>query len=219
MDHILNDIEVRIIGSLIEKEITTPEYYPLTLNALTRACSQKNNRNPVVSFDEETVFRALDGLTFHKDLVKRVISDDSRVPKYRQAFAEALGLSGSETAALCILMLRGPQTVGEIRGRSERLYAFAGLEEVEATLNALMTREGRPLAVKLPRQPGTKESRYAHLLSGEVEVEEVEIQEPAALEIRAENERIDNLEAEVASLRRELQELRQDFIEFKKQFE
>ena len=219
MDPILNDIEVRIVGSLMEKEITTPEYYPLTLNALSRACSQKSNRNPVISLDEKTVFRALDGLTFEKDLVKRVISDDSRVPKYRQALTEALGLDGAETAVLCILMLRGPQTVGEIRGRTERLYEFGDLEAVEVTLGGLMEREGGALAVRLPRLPGTKEFRYAHLLGGEIEVEEIEVLEPAALEVRAENERIAGLEGEMEALRQELQELKREFTEFRKQFE
>ncbi len=219
MDHILNDIEVRILGSLIEKEHTTPEYYPLTLNALTRACNQKSNRHPVVSYDEKTVVRVLDDLAFNKQLVRRVISDDSRVPKYRHTVLEALDLNQQELAALCVLVLRGPQTVGEIRGRTERLYAFENLEEVETALQGLTEREPRPLVMRLPRQPGRKEARYAHLLSGDVEQEEAELLEPAAVEVRADNERIDKLETDLEVLRDEFQDLKQQFAEFRKQFE
>ena len=218
MQHILNVIEVRILGSLMEKEKTTPEYYPLTLNALTRACNQKNNRNPVVSFDEKTVAATLDTLGFHKDLTKRILSDDSRVPKYRHDLTETLNLTDAELSALCVLMLRGPQTLGEIRGRTERLHPFESLEEVEQTLQALITREP-PLATQLPRQMGRKEARFAHLLSGEVETEEPDIAEPAVLEIRADNERMDQLEGEVQSLKGELQDLKDQFTAFKQQFE
>jgi uncharacterized protein YceH (UPF0502 family) len=154
----LNPIEVRILGALLEKEVTTPEYYPLTLNALTRACNQKSNREPVVDFDENTVLQALAGLTFDKDLAKRVISDDSRVPKYRHALTEKLHLTRPEAATLCVLMLRGPQTLGEIRGRTERLYDFDHVEAVETTLQGLMERASGPLVTKLPRQPGRKEA-------------------------------------------------------------
>ncbi|MCZ6633011.1 MAG: YceH family protein [bacterium] len=218
MQHILNVIEVRILGSLMEKEKTTPEYYPLTLNALTRACNQKNNRNPVVSFDEKTVAATLDTLGFHKDLTKRILSDDSRVPKYRHDLTKTLNLTDAELAALCVLMLRGPQTLGEIRGRTERLHPFESLEEVEQTLQALITREP-PLATQLPRQMGRKEARFAHLLSGEVETEEPDITEPAVLEIRADNQRMDQLEGEVQSLKGELQDLKDQFTAFKQQFE
>jgi len=219
MEHILNDIEVRIVSALMEKEKTTPEHYPLSLNALSRACSQKSNRHPVMNLDEQVVAEALDGLTFHKNLVKRVISDDSRVPKYRHALTEALGLEEAEHATLCILMLRGPQTLGEIRGRTERLHAFAGLDDVESTLNRLAERQERPLVTRLPRQPGTKESRYAHLLGGEVSVEEADIVEPAVLEVRAGSERLDQLEEEVQALRQELQALRDHFDRFRSQFD
>ena len=219
MDQILTQVEVRVLGSLIEKEITTPEYYPLTLNALVNACNQLSNRDPVVSFDERTVARALESLREKK--LAWMVTGIGRVPKYEHNFSEALKLAEQELAVLCVLMLRGPQTVGEIRGRTGRLYEFKELEEVELTLQALMTADP-PLAVKLPRQPGTKESRYAHLLAGEVQVEEREVAprlEPATLEVRQENERIAKLEEELAHVRGELAELKQQFVDFKKQFE
>ena len=219
MDQILTQVEVRVLGSLIEKEITTPEYYPLTLNALVNACNQLSNRDPVVSFDERTVARALESLREKK--LAWMVTGIGRVPKYEHRFAEALQLAEQELAVLCVLMLRGPQTVGEIRGRTGRLYEFKELEEVELTLQALLSAEPA-LVVKLPRQPGTKESRYAHLLAGEVHVEEREAParlEPATLEVRQENERIAKLEEELAQVRGELSELKQQFLEFKKQFE
>lgn len=219
MDQILTQVEVRVLGSLIEKEITTPEYYPLTLNALVNACNQLSNRDPVVSFDERTVARAIESLREKK--LAWMVTGIGRVPKYEHNFSEALKLAEQELAVLCVLMLRGPQTVGEIRGRTGRLYEFKELEEVELTLQALMSAES-PLAVRLPRQPGTKESRYAHLLAGEIHVEEHEAPtrlEPATLEVRQENERIAKIEEEMAQVRGELAELKQQFIDFKKQFE
>lgn len=219
MDQTLTPVEVRVLGSLIEKEITTPEYYPLSLNALTNACNQISNRDPVVSFDEKTVTRALESLR-EKKLVW-MVTGVGRVPKYEHRFTEALKLAEQEAAALCVLMLRGPQTVGEIRGRTGRLYEFKELEEVDLTLQSLMTAEP-PLIVKLPRQPGTKESRYAHLLAGEVQIEEREVAprlEPATLEVHQENERLARLEEELAEVRAELAELKHQFIDFKKQFE
>ncbi|HKP88325.1 MAG TPA: YceH family protein [Blastocatellia bacterium] len=221
MDAILNAVEVRVIGSLIEKQITTPEYYPLTLNALVNACNQISNRDPVVSYDEKTVVRALDSLR-EKQLAWMVTGAGSRVPKYEHRLAEALRLAEQELAALCVLMLRGPQTVGEIRGRAARMYEFKELDEVEMTLQSLMTAEPRPLITKLPRQAGMKESRYAHLLSGEVRIEEPQAAprlEAATIEVRAENERIARLEGEVERLRHELAELKELFLDFKKQFE
>jgi hypothetical protein len=215
----LNPIEVRILGALMEKEVTTPEYYPLTLSALTRACNQKSNREPVVDFDEKTVVQALDGLTFARDLAKRVISDDSRVPKYRHALTEKLRLTRPETAVLCVLMLRGPQTLGEIRGRTERLYDFENIEAVETTLQGLMAHASGPLVAKLPRQLGRKEARYAHLLGGDIAQEEQDVLEPAARDMRAENNRLEALEQEVAALAEELEALKQAFMEFKKQFD
>ena len=221
MDATLNAVEARVIGSLMEKQITTPEYYPLTLNALVNACNQISNRDPVVSYDEKTVVRALESLR-EKQLAWMVTGAGSRVPKYEHRLTEALSLAEQEVAALCVLILRGPQTVGEIKGRTTRMYEFKELEEVEMTLQSLANAEPRPLVVKLPRQPGTKESRYAHLLSGEVHIEEHAAAprlEAATLEVHAENERIDGLARQVETLQQELAELKEQFIDFKKQFE
>ncbi len=219
MNEILTPIEVRVLGSLIEKEITTPEYYPLTLNALTNACNQISNRDPVVSFDDRTVARSLESLREKK--LAWMVTGVGRVPKYEHRVTESLQLAAQEVAVLCVLMLRGPQTVGEIRGRTGRLYEFKELEEVDLTLQALMAAQP-PLVLRLPRQSGTKESRYAHLLAGEVQVEEREVAprlEPATLEVRQENERLARLEGEMAQARRELEDLKQQFFEFKRQFE
>src|SRR5215216_5838756 len=210
---ILNPVEVRVLGSLVEKQITTPEYYPLTLNALTNACNQISNRDPVVSLDERTVVRAIESLR-EKQLVW-MVTGSGRVPKYEHRLTEALRLAEQEVAVLCVLMLRGPQTAGEIRSRTGRLYEFQELSEVELTLEALTTAEPGPLVVKLPRQAGMKESRHAHLLSGEVRFEPQESAprlEAAALEVRAENERIARLEENLESVRQELTELKQQFL-------
>jgi uncharacterized protein len=219
VDQILNSVEVRVLGSLIEKEITTPEYYPLTLNALVNACNQISNRDPVASFDEKTVARALESLREKK--LAWMVTGVGRVPKYEHRFAEAFQLAAQEIAVLCVLMLRGPQTVGEIRGRTGRLYEFKELEEVDLTLQALMAAQP-PFVMRLPRQPGTKEARYAHLLAGEVHVEERQPTsriEPATVEVRQENERLAALEAELVQVRADLTELQQQFLEFKRQFE
>jgi uncharacterized protein len=219
VDQILNSVEVRVLGSLIEKEITTPEYYPLTLNALVNACNQISNRDPVVSFDEKTVARALESLREKK--LAWMVTGVGRVPKYEHRFAEAFQLAAQEIAVLCVLMLRGPQTVGEIRGRTGRLYEFKELEEVDLTLQALMAAQS-PFVMRLPRQPGTKEARYAHLLAGEVHVEERQPTsriEPVTVEVRQENERLAALEADLVQVRADLTELQQQFLEFKRQFE
>jgi hypothetical protein len=224
LDSILNEVEVRVVGSLVEKQLTTPEYYPLTLNALTHACNQLSNRDPVVSYDERTVVRALDSLR-EKRLAVVVHASDSRVPKYKHLMMEAFGFTTQqELALMCVLMLRGAQTLGEIRARSGRLYSFKDLSETEATLEALIKREPQPLVVRLPRLPGQKEARFAHLLAGEVEQEEREAAAPtraeaATVAVRAEDERIARLEAEVARLRAELDVIKGQFDDFKKQFE
>ena len=204
MNHTLTDAEVRVLGSLIEKEITTPDYYPLSLNALVAACNQSSNRNPVVHYDEDTVTQTLDTLR-EKKLVHLIARGDSRVIKYRHVLYEAMNMGRPDIAALCVLMLRGPQTIGEIRTRSNRLYDFASLEQMETTINGLMATVP-PLVARLSRQAGQKEVRYAHLLSGEVRLSENEI----APEI--EPDRISKLEKEVEDLRR-------DFDEFRKKFE
>ena len=221
MEALLNSVEVRVLGALIEKEITTPEYYPLTLNSLTTACNQKSNRDPVVSLEEKAVVRALESLR-EKGLARQVSGVDMRVPKHYHLFDEKMGLTRPQVAALCVLMLRGPQTVGEIRGRSGRLYEFAGLEEVERVLVELAERTEGALVVQLARQPGRKESRYAHVLMGEPEEEDAQTEGPvdaAALEVRAENERIAALEEQVKALRDELADVRSAFAQFKEQFE
>lgn len=219
---ILSAEEVRVVGALIEKQVTTPEYYPLTLNALRQACNQLSNREPVVSFDERTVVWALESLRDRK-LVRTVSTADGRVPKYRHVLDEALGLKAPEMAVMCVLMLRGAQTVGEIRTRTERLYPFSALSFVETTLEDLMTREV-PLVVKLPRLAGQKESRYAQLLGGPVEIPAEAEGESARAEAatrggRGESERVARLEAELREVRAELAALREQFGEFKKQFE
>src|SRR5688500_6284196 len=204
----LSATEVRVLGSLIEKQITTPDYYPLTLNALVNACNQLTNREPVVALDDQTVVRALDGLR-DKRLATLFTGAESRVAKYKHTLTDAVLLTPGEVALLCVLMLRGPQTLGELRTRSERLFTFDTMPEVEETLNALAARQPQLLVAKLPRQPGTKESRYAQLLSGPIATSaataEVSVRpEPATLAVRAENERITKLEQETADLGREL---------------
>jgi len=219
MDNLLDGVEVRVLGCLIEKEMTTPEYYPLTLNALTNACNQKSNRDPIMALAEEDVVRALDGLRFKQLAV--VAADGGRVPKYRHLLAEKLGLVPAELALVCEMMVRGPQTVGELRTRGERMHPFADLAVVEEALGELMGRE-HPLVARLQRQPGRKESRYAQLFGGELEpaAEEGGMPPEAARQrVMAENERIGKLEEEVALLRAEVATLRQAVEEFKAQFE
>lgn len=219
MDITLNDIEVRVLGSLIEKELTTPEYYPLSLNALTNACNQKSNRDPVMALAEEDVVRALDSLRFKQLAV--VSADGGRVPKYRHLLAEKMGLVAAEQAIMCELLVRGPQTVGELRTRGERMHPFADLAAVEEVLKELMERE-QPFVTLLPRQPGRKEGRYAQLFSGIPEVTEEASEgrpEAARQRVLAENERIVKLEEEVAALRGEVALLQQQMAEFKAQFE
>jgi uncharacterized protein YceH (UPF0502 family) len=213
----LTETEVRVLGSLIEKDITTPEYYPLSLNALVNACNQKSNRDPVMQLDEDTVRDALDGLQQQR-MAGPARGADSRVTKYEQRLQEVFNFTRGETAVLCVLLLRGPQTPGELRGRTERLHSFETLEDVLSALQKLMQRDP-PLAKVLPRQPGTKESRYAHLLGGDV----VEVTLPAQpipqVDSNAGADRIAKLEEEVSELRRELGGLRDQMERFRKQFE
>jgi uncharacterized protein YceH (UPF0502 family) len=214
MDFVLSEAEIRVLGSLVEKEFTTPEYYPLSLNALVNACNQKTNREPVVSYDEDDVRDALDGLR-EKDLAIVCGPRDSRVLKYDNYLADKLGLSPAETAIMCVLMLRGPQTPGELNARTERMHAFEELSEIETTLDGLASREESPLVVKLPRPPGRKEYRYAHLLSGEVAVDSTEADTGA----ESTREKVERLEAQMEALLREHEEFRREFAEFRKQFE
>jgi len=206
MDWQLDPVEARVLGALMEKEITTPDYYPLSLNALVNACNQKSNRDPVVAYDDDTVEGALEGLRA-KGLSLRVTGRDSRVPKHEQRFTEKFNLGRREAALLCVLMLRGPQTVGELRGRSERLHTFDDLEGVESTLSHLAETE---FVKKLGRRPGFKEPRWAHLLSGDVN----EASEPDAAPAEhgpSGQGRLDRLEAELAALRREFDDFRKKF--------
>ncbi len=206
MDWQLDAAEARVLGALMEKEVATPEYYPLSLNALVNACNQKSNRDPVVNFDDEIVEQALESLRY-KGLATRITGRDVRVPKHGQSFTEQVNMGRREAALICLLLLRGPQTPGELRSRSDRLYTFDDLEAVENTLNHLAEME---FVKRLPRQPGSRESRWAHLLSGDVEVAE----EPApALAERStpDRERIAALERDVAELRRQFDEFRRNF--------
>jgi uncharacterized protein len=215
VDHPLPDAHVRILGSLIEKEKTTPAYYPLSLNALTAACNQVSNRDPVVHFDEATVAAALEDLR-KQNLVHQIKRSDSRVTKYRHVMAEAMSLGPPEIAVMCVLMLRGPQTIGEIRTRTNRLFDFGGLDEVEATLNALIGRAPLPLVLRLPRRVGQKEVRYAHLLSGEVSFDAPDV---TATGITTDAERIAVLEEALEGLQKEVADLRLQFDQFRLQFE
>ena len=216
MNIVLNPAEARVLGSLVEKDITTPDYYPLSLNALINACNQKNNREPVTNFDEETVRLALRNLS-EKRLAGPAGGADSRVTKYEHRLQEVFNFTRPETAILCVLLLRGPQTPGELRGRTERMYQFEHLDDVLSGLQQLMRREP-PLAKALGRRPGTKEIRYAHLLSGDVEAWEPPA-ETASSSNSADAERLIQLEEQVATLRSEVAELRQQMADFRKQFE
>lgn len=222
METLLSEAEARVLGSLAEKQVTTPDYYPLTMNALVHACNQISNRDPVVQYDERQVAEAVDTLRL-KNLVYIFYGAESRVPKYKHMMREVLSLTPAELAALCVLMLRGPQTVGEVRGRTGRMHEFSDLREVEETLDGLAHRD-EPLVTKLARQAGRKEARYAHLLSGQPAVEEEAEGQPAAASsaprTRAgESERVARLEADVERLGGELAEMRRQFEEFRKQFE
>jgi uncharacterized protein len=220
MEIILTETEVRVLGALIEKDITTPEYYPLSLNALVNACNQKSNRDPVMQLDENTVRDALSGLQEHR-LAGPAGGADSRVPKYEHRTQEVFNFTRAEVAVLCALLLRGPQTPGELRGRTERLHHFETLDDVQSALQKLMQRQPA-LAKVLPRQPGTKESRYVHLLAGDVAVPD---QAGASVTSRisttnaVDSERIARLEEEVNTLRKEVADLKQQLEGFRKQFE
>jgi uncharacterized protein len=214
----LNENEARVLGALLEKEITTPDYYPLSLNSLINACNQKSNREPVMNLDEDAVRGAL--RTLHDNSLARSVSAaDSRVTKYEHRLQEAFNFDRREAALFCELLLRGPQTPGELRTRAERMHRFDDLSEAQSALQRLMNREP-PLVKVLARQPGTKESRYMHLLSGDAQPvssgagREV----PAAVE-RGKMDELSRLSSEMAELRRDVADLKQRFAAFRKQFE
>ena len=219
MSTTLNEIEVRVLGSLVEKQLTTPEYYPLTLNALTAACNQKSNRDPVMSLGETEIQAAIDHMR-DMNLVYLFYGSGSRTVKYKHMLPSVYELDPAGTAVMTVLMLRGPQTIGEIRDRTGRLFEFRDLNEVQAALDELSKRD-EPLIVKLERQTGQKEARYAHLLSGEIDVSKL----PAPAERSAggggsaSGERIEKLEGEVERLSSELAEFKAMFEEFRKQFD
>lgn len=219
MDFQLNFVEVRVLGCLLEKDITTPEYYPMTLNALVNACNQKSNRDPVVNYEEADVNEALQSLR-QKGLSGIISGPGNRVPKFTHRLSDRLNLGRREHALLTELMLRGYQTVGELRTRGARMYDFSDLEEAEACLRTMMDREGGPLVTQMPHRPGTKEVRWAHLLSGPPSLEELEHPAAAAhAPASPTSERIAALESEVAALRSEVESLKAQFQAFRRQFE
>lgn len=211
----LSAAEVRVLGSLVEKDITTPDYYPLTLNALTNACNQSSNRDPVVSYSEQEVARALDQLRERK-LAFEFQGAESRAAKFGHRLAESFGLGRPESSVMCVLMLRGPQTVGEVRARPGRMHEFGGLGEAEAVLESLCARPAGALVTRLPRRRGMKEERYAHLLSGPAAAPAPEPgPEPVAAPAGAQDARIARLEGEVEGLRREVADLRRELGELR----
>lgn len=217
----LNEIEARVLGCLIEKDLTTPDYYPLTLNSLTAACNQKSNRSPVMSVQETDVVRAIDSLRI-QHLVWEAHLAGSRVPKYEHRARERWDLQQDELAVLGVLLLRGPQTAGEIRSRCERAHGFDSIEETEDTLLRLASREEGPLVQELERLPGHRETRFVHLLCGEPETDiphPTIRPEAATLQVRSENDRIAALEEAVRGLEDRLGQLQADFSQFKTQFE
>ena len=217
---LIDAVEARVLGSLMEKEATTPDYYPQSLNALVNACNQKNNRDPVTTLDEAAVRQALESLQ-SKRLAGPTSSSDSRVTKYEHRAQEVFNFTRGESAILCVLLLRGPQTPGELRGRTERIHRFEHLDEVLSAMQRLMQREP-PLARVLPRQPGTKESRYMHLLSGDIEESGDSVARapsPVTASSAADVSRIARLEEEVVDLRKEVSDLKQQMESFRKQFE
>jgi uncharacterized protein YceH (UPF0502 family) len=216
MDIKITAVEARVLGALVEKEITTPEYYPLSLNALVNACNQKSNREPVMNLDEDAVVAAMRALDA-REFAGAANTTDSRVRKYEHRLQEVFNFTRPETAVLCVLLLRGAQTPGEIRGRAERLHHFEELDEVVMALGKLMKREPSMVAV-LPRQPGTKESRYMHLFSGDAPP--VEVAHTRALaSLSTDDDRVVQLEGDVAELKREIAEMKEQLAAFRRQFE
>ena len=218
MNPILNEVEARVLGALLEKEITTPDYYPLSLNALVNACNQKSNRDPVMNLDEDSVRSALRALD-DNSLARSVSATDSRVTKYEHRLQETFNFDRREAAVFCELLLRGPQTPGELRSRAERMNHFDDLSEAQSALQRLMNRQP-PLVKVLARQPGTKEFRYMHLLSGDVEPASISaVHETPTVISRGNPDKLSRLESEVAELHKDIEDLKQQFAAFRKEFE
>jgi uncharacterized protein len=217
MSAALTEIEARVLGSLVEKQLTTPEYYPLTLNALTAACNQKSNRDPVMTLGETEILAAIDNLR-EMNLVYLFYGSGSRTVKYKHMLPSVYELEPQGVAVITVLMLRGPQTIGEIRERTGRLWEFTGLNEVQETLDELSRRD-EPLLVKLERQTGQKEARFAHLLSGAIDVSKLSFVQEKVSSGGANNDRLEKLEQEVERLSGALEEFKEMFDEFRKQFD
>lgn len=221
----LSDVEIRVLGALYEKARTTPDGYPLSLNALTTACNQTSNRDPVMSLADTEVSAALDALR-RRSLVRAIVRSGAAVTKYAHLMDEALGLVNRQLAVLGVLMLRGAQTAGELRTRAQRLHEFEDVADVESALEGLATREPEPLVVRLPRRPGQREERWAHLLAGEAAARAAADAMPAAEErapapaaSAAADDRVARLEAELVALRQEVAALRGELAAFRKQFD
>jgi uncharacterized protein YceH (UPF0502 family) len=218
VDLVLPPPEIRVLGALIEKETTTPEYYPLTLNALVAACNQKSNRDPVVAYDDETVTAAVHSLS-SKGLAARITRSGTRVEKYEQRISERLNLGRRELGVLAVLMLRGPQTPGELHARAARMHEFTDIAEVEATLERMMEWQPEPLVARLPRAPGTREARYAHLLGGPPDLTAAAAAEPPRAAAASRDDEIAGLAARLERLEQQVQALSDEFARFRKQFE
>ena len=220
----LGDVEIRVLGALFEKARTTPDSYPLSLNAVTTACNQTSNRDPVMSLAETEVSAALDALR-KRQLVRAIVRSGAAVTKYAHLMDEALGLVNRQLAVLTVLMLRGPQTAGELRTRAQRLHDFDDVADVESALDGLASREPEPLVLKLLRRPGQREDRWAHLRAGEAAAHAAEARASAAAHGTPatapppSDDRVARLESEIAAMRQELTELRAELAAFRKQFE
>ena len=216
----LNEAEIRVLGALLEKARTTPDNYPLSLNALTTACNQASNREPVTSFTDIEVSATLDALR-RRSLARAIVRSGAAVTKYMHLMDETLGLANRQLAVLCVLMLRGPQTAGELRTRTQRLHDFEDVADVESALEGLASRAPDPLVVRLPRRPGQREERWAHLLAGEVSARTAGDAGPAEerAPVAAEDDRVARLETELVALKQEVAELRAEMAAFRKQFE
>lgn len=221
---VLNAEELRVLGCLMEKQFLTPDVYPMTLNGIVTACNQKTSREPVVAYDDATALHTLDALQA-KGLTTKIVGGDNRVPKYREWLSEKTGLRVSELAVLCVMMLRGPQTVNELKDRTNRIHEFADVDEVETVLERLAVREPQRLVIRLPRLAGQKEPRSMHLLAGAVDVDELQAHSvaahaPSGSPVRSVlEERLQRLEMENAELRERMSSLEAQFAEFRKQFE